>query len=556
MKISTKISMNRDNLIKIGAVIVIIIFAVVGIKGCNDDKQVENAINNVTIEKNKVNEVVLSMEPAKTLNPLVSTDEDVFYISKLIYSSLFTFDENMKPIGDLAKSYSFSGDTLTIKLNSAKWHDGKSVDADDVAFTFDAIKAIGKDGGYYEKIDKIESVSGSGSNLKVTFKDSSDMSLSYLSFPILPEHKFDSTYDLKSDTEDFKPVGSGMFKFKSYDATKEMKLSKNENYYGEKAVSDLRIRVVKASSNKTKMAETSNITVFFDKRANREAKITKKDIKIKNFVSNQLEYIGFNFNNELLTNKNLRKAIAYGLDVDKIIEENYYNSLKQSDSLYYPEYLGSTKLDKPYEYSIDDASKLLKDEKFADENDDKILDSEDGKALKFKLIVNKNNKNRVGVAEELKDSLKSLGIDIEISQLDTKAYQNALKKGNFDLYIGGMILDESMDMRNLLKSDGEFNYTKYTDEKVDGYLDDLFSGNTDEENLETVNKLKEYLNEELPYYCIGYKTYGIVKSPVFNGDLTPNFVNPYSGINSWYCEYEKRVEDDTEVETPSTEASE
>ncbi|MDQ9778236.1 hypothetical protein RF400_06405, partial [Acinetobacter baumannii] len=77
------------------------------------------------------------------------------------------------------------------------------------------------------------------------------------------------------------------------------------------------------------------------------------------------------------------------------------------------------------------------------------------------------------------------------------------------LYIGGMILDESMDMRNLLKSDGEFNYTKYTDEKVDGYLDDLFSGNTDEENLETVNKLKEYLNEELPYYCIGYKTYGI-----------------------------------------------
>ncbi len=550
MKITTKISMNRDTLIKIGAVVVIIIFAVVGIKGCNDDKQVENAISNVTIEKNQVNEVVLSMVPVKTLNPLVSTDEDVFYINKLIYSSLFTFDSNMKPVGDLAKEYTFKGDTLTIKLASAKWHDGKTVDAEDVAFTVDAIKAIGEKGEYFEKADKIDSVSGSGSNLKITFKDSDDKSLSYLSFPILPEHKFDSAYSVKTETEDFKPIGSGMFKYVSYDATKEMKLKKNDTYYGKKANSDLRIRVVKANSNRTKMAETSNITAFLDERANRVTKITKKNIKIKNFISNQVEFIGFNFNNELLTNKNLRKAIAYGLDVDKVIEENYYNSLKQSDSLYYPNYLGSEKLDKPYGYSVDDASKLLKDEKFVDENDDKILDSEDGKPLKFKLIVDKNNKNRIGVAQELQGSMDRLGIDIEIAELETKVYKDALKKGNFDLYIGGMVLDESIDMRNLLKTEGEFNFTKYSDEKVDGLLDDLFSGKTEEENLQAVNELKKYLNEELPYYCIGYKTYGIVKSPVLNGDLTPNFINPYGGIETWYCEYEKRVEDKTEVETP------
>ena len=143
-----------------------------------------------------------------------------------------------------------------------------------------------------------------------------------------------------------------------------------------------------------------------------------------------------------------------------------------------------------------------------------------------------------------------LGIDIEIAELETKVYKNALKKGNFDLYIGGMILDESLDMRNLLKTEGEFNFTKYSDEKVDELLDDLFSGKTEEENLQAVNELKKYLNEELPYYCIGYKTYGIVKSPVLNGDLTPNFINPYGGIETWYCEYEKRVEDKTEVETP------
>ena len=122
--------MNKEKKIKLIILIaLIVILGLLGFRECANKEKVEDAINNVEIEKNRVNEITLSMVPVKTLNPLVSTDEDIFYISKLIYSSLYTFDKNMTPVGDLAKNYEFNGDTVNISLKNAKWHDGKNVDA-------------------------------------------------------------------------------------------------------------------------------------------------------------------------------------------------------------------------------------------------------------------------------------------------------------------------------------------------------------------------------------------------------------------------------------------
>ncbi len=61
-------------------------------------------------------------------------------------------------------------------------------------------------------------------------------------------------------------------------------------------------------------------------------------------------------------------------------------------------------------------------------------------------------------------------------------------------------------------------------------------------------KFKKYLIKELPYYCIGYQTYGIVKAPVFAGTMSPTYNNPYREIQTWFSEYEERMIDDKEIE--------
>ena len=127
----------------------------------NDD--VEDVIGQYKITKNPQNKAALGISPVKTFNPLVSKDEDTYYLSKIIYSSLFTFDENMTPKEDLVESYRFSGRTVKITVKNAQWEDGRSVSADDVAFTLKAIKSIGDNGPYGSVAKKIKRISyGSG----------------------------------------------------------------------------------------------------------------------------------------------------------------------------------------------------------------------------------------------------------------------------------------------------------------------------------------------------------------------------------------------------------
>ena len=49
--------------------------------------------------------VFLSSEKIDTLNPVISQSEDTYYLSKLIYSSLFNFDENLNAVPELASEY-------------------------------------------------------------------------------------------------------------------------------------------------------------------------------------------------------------------------------------------------------------------------------------------------------------------------------------------------------------------------------------------------------------------------------------------------------------------
>lgn len=65
-----------------------------GITGCSDNP----LTGSIDEKKYKTEEAVtLPMGNVKTLNPIASTDEDTYFISKLVYDSLFVLDGEMVP---------------------------------------------------------------------------------------------------------------------------------------------------------------------------------------------------------------------------------------------------------------------------------------------------------------------------------------------------------------------------------------------------------------------------------------------------------------------------
>lgn len=152
-----------------------------------------------------------------------------------VYSTLMALDADAKPYPELAESFQMSDDGLqyTFKLRSGvKFHNGDEVTAEDVKFSFDRLRA--KDSGYsytaqVETIDSVDVVD----KLTVKFKLSKVTGpfLVYMAFPgssIVPKKLVESGHDLNA-----KPIGSGPFKFVSYEPRSAIKFERNENYFQE-----------------------------------------------------------------------------------------------------------------------------------------------------------------------------------------------------------------------------------------------------------------------------------------------------------------------------------
>ena len=125
----------------------------------------------------------------------------------------------------LAKSYAWNADktvlTFTIR-DGVKWSDGQPMSADDVAFTFNLLKA--NQGLDIDALwsSALKSVTASGSTVTVTFNKPAQPYFYYVAAhtPIVPKHIW-STGDAAKDPvkfQDSTPVGTGPYQVKQCSA--------------------------------------------------------------------------------------------------------------------------------------------------------------------------------------------------------------------------------------------------------------------------------------------------------------------------------------------------
>jgi peptide/nickel transport system substrate-binding protein len=491
-------------------------------------------------------DVLLPMVNVSSLNPLVSKDADTYYISKLIYESLFTVDDTMAPIPQLVEKYTVNPGKLYVSMilkQGIKWQDGKKFTAADVKYTIDALKAAGEQSLYNTEISKISSVKVSGSyKVVVYFESATEMGLDLLTFPILPKHQFDSISEAVQKVSKFKPVGTGPYKYKGFDPTTRLILTANEGYVGEVPQNRLVFQVLPKKVNFFNLLKASNLSLIISKAATRESEVSGEDVKVVDFPSNEMEFIGYNFSNVDLAKRSVRIAVASAIDPQSVIDESFYGSGIAAESLYFPGYLGVEPLEEAYAFDTDVSEDYLLKAGYKDKNGDGYVENADGETLTVRILVNSNNTSRVLAAKEIRGFLKDVGIKATVDKVDWATYLAKLNAGDFDLYLGGMKLSKSMDLRSLLSTGGDNNYLGYGNGKLDDLLNQIRSGQTPSELQKTYKDVRTILHDDLPYFCLLYKTYGAIQSKALVGEATPNFDNYYKGCGGWYCRYEVTTE--------------
>ena len=476
----------------------------------------------------------LSSEEIDTLNPVVSQSEDVYYLSKLIYSSLFTFDENMGIIPDLVSEYSINTDRAYIEITlkkGVKWHDGKKLKAADVAFTVNTMRSAGKSCPYYKKIKKINSAyAKSDSVVMIYFNNNYNCSLDDLTFPIVSSSQFSSSGAFIAAVDGFKPVGTGQYKYKSYSKKKQLRLVPNDDYYGEKAEKNLTVTLLPDRDLASNMMEIDSVTCYVDSAADRKSIAIDRGYKIYDIPSSDVEFAVFNTESGPLNSKEIRHAVAYAVDTESILEKAYMGDGILTDTIYYPDFLGVKDTLEEYSLDVTRAEEILSKLGFADKNSDGFKEDNRGEKLSIRILVNKSNATRNAAAVLIKKNLDTVGIDAEILSLPKSEYLKAIKNKKFDILITGYTIEESYDLRKFFNGKSEWGYYNYDLFMKSRELERLY---TPDEYREKYSQLKDALIDQLPYLPLCYKKISLIGVSTFEAESLPMFNNIYKNCGTW-----------------------
>lgn len=147
-----------------------------------------------------------------------------------------------------------------------------------------------------------------------------------------------------------------------------------------------------------------------------------------------------NKNSDIFSKKEIRQAIAYSIDRDKIKKEIFLNS---GDIIDLPFIYSDVK----YKYDIYGAQNILLTSGYKLQ-DNVFSKVENGMKVRasLKLIVNKDDETKLKVASYIKENLKSVGIEINIVTMNKNNLEKALNKGEYDLVLADLNINENPNM--------------------------------------------------------------------------------------------------------------
>lgn len=469
------------------------------------------------------NKITLSMRSPKTLNPLLNEDVTVDRVLHLIFEPLFNISEEQSIIPNLAASYAFSDDglTLTIKLkDNLSWQDGEPITAADIAYSLDVISAASEASVYKYVVTNMTGWNAAGSlTLNITYNAPYSAAPYNLAFPIIPKHFYKN-----ADEGDYKTLGSGPYTVSSYSLS-GFTLTAANGVNGTPSIAEAEV-IISPDKATDYNAFNQGITDIIDTdEADWFSAFSSKNANRAIYSTNNFEYLGFNNSREMFKNQALKQAIAYCIDREQIISGIYMNNMEDSLSPVNPAaYMSSRSTLPAYDYDADEALKTLWQASLSPYN------------FTFSILVNSDNAARVETARIIAESLNRIGMNVTVDSRPYEEYLTLINSDEFDAFLGGTSLRCGFDLRPLLLSSSVYsgtNYVNFSDAQMDTLLTAQAQALTPEAQKQALGEVERYIASNLPLIGIGFINGAVLTSPDLTGVTIPYISNPYTNAALW-----------------------
>jgi peptide/nickel transport system substrate-binding protein len=381
-----------------------------------------------------------------TLNPGLAILTEAYTIFELVYDSMYELNLDGSYTLSLADSVERSDDGLvyTFKIKDGiKFHDGKPLTAEDVAFSYNLYKDTPEYpylNGYYTPY--FESIEATKNNeVILTLNEAIPNIESQLVFLyILPKHIWEGVNKLEYENVDM--IGSGPFKMKEYVQNEFVRLAANKEYFATPPkVDEVIFQTFENQDALVQAIKTGQLDMITEMPNTAVESLNNvENVKvvvgaplapdISDIIFNQLEDEdcpkeegGICSGHPALRDRNVRLAMAHATDKQKLIDVILLG-LGTPGLTLIPDGLGVWYNDslKDYEFDVAKANKILDDAGYLDANGDGVRDMPDGsRPLTFRLNWPSDSITAPRMAELLSEMWDKIGITLEMQAVDPDA---------------------------------------------------------------------------------------------------------------------------------------
>ncbi len=475
-------------------------------------------------EKTEVeNSIAVCMEESDMLNPISADKETVREVMELVFDPLFELDSQMHITPVLASGYSMSADGLLydIKIKQdVKWHDGKTLDAYDAAYSVNAAKTSA---AYAERLSEVTDCRAvNNDTLRISLSRPVPQFVSLLSFPLV---KYGADM-----TNAYKPVGTGAFTFDGKVGTDKYRLSAFGLYHNGRAKLDnVYIQTVPDLEKYRSLFDVSETDIVSGRIINLTTYMPKGKSRFTDYIGNTAVYAGFNMKSKQLTDAQTRIGIAAAINRESIVSNALYSRAQASDTMINPSswlYGGGNELKSSREKAMEHLG-----------NAGWGLDSSGymvrrGKEkLSVVLLADSENEMLLTAAKMIKSDLEKCGIRVTLDEQKNAAYLQKISRHDFDMFVGEYDSGINQDLEKLIKN-GENSFS-YDSSEAELLISQM--GMTTDENAirEIAQQLGKKLAEDMPFVPICYKKESVLCSNKLKSGVSPSVSGCYRVSNMW-----------------------
>lgn len=387
----------------------------------------------------------------KNLNPAFNSASPTLELSAYIFSYTVRYDQHSRPYPDAVTEVptiangDVSKDGLTLKYklrHGLKWHDGigelqcKDMTATwkmminpkniiDTTTGWDAIKSIDCSNPYVAIVhmkhvyapflQQLWSVNGNA--------------------PIEPEHilaKYDDDKgSMNTAPYNSAPIGSGPYKFVSWERGNQIRLEANPDYPdGKPRIAEIVDKIIPDGNTLATQVETHELDLGWNIAPSQYERVKEvKDVTVITPVVYIFDHIDFNLRRPMFQDVRVRRALTYGIDRGALLQKVQHGLGELSatflDPTLYPDAQDPNVMTYPYDVA---KAKALLDEAGWKPGADGIR-VKNGQRLAFQLSTQAESTTGRAVQAQVQTYWHTLGVDAEVKNYPTALYFDQTTNG-------------------------------------------------------------------------------------------------------------------------------